>query len=166
MRYLRIGGVFLIAFLIQPSLLNMINIGGYTPNLILCMTILYTYLYEEDIYGVVFGALFGVLYDMMYSNVIGPMPISLVLVATGIVIIRELTNIENIINMWAVSIVSITAYYFLNWGLHHLAGNPVGFAVVFQQVPWITIYSLVVITVLYKIIIRRVIRHHRDRYVR
>ncbi len=166
MRYLRIGGVFLIAFLIQPSLLNMINIGGYTPNLILCMTILYTYLYEEDIYGVVFGALFGVLYDMMYSNVIGPMPVSLVLVATGIVIIRELTNIENIINMWAVSIVSIIAYYFLNWGLHHLAGNPVGFAVVFQQVPWITIYSLVVITVLYKIIIRRVIRHHMDRYVR
>lgn len=166
MRYLRIGGVFLIAFLIQPSLLNMINIGGYTPNLILCMTILYTYLYEEDIYGVVFGALFGVLYDMMYSNVIGPMPISLVLVATGIVIIREFTNIENIINMWAVSIVSIIAYYFLNWGLHHLAGNPVGFAVVFQQVPWITIYSLVVITVLYKIIIRRVIRHHMDRYVR
>lgn len=166
MRYLRIGGVFLIAFLVQPTMLNVMNIGGYTPNLILCMTILYTYLYEEDIYGVVFGALFGVLYDMMYSNVIGPMPISLVLVATGIVVIREFTNIENIINMWAVSVVSILAYYFINWGLHHLAGNPVGFAVVFHQIPWITLYSLVIITVMYKILIRRVIRHHRDRYVR
>ena len=166
MRYLRIGAVFLIAFLIQPSLLNIINIHGYTPNLILCMTILYTFLYEEDIYGVIFGALFGVLYDMMYSNVIGPMPISLVLVAIGIVVIRELTNIENIINMWAVSVVSVIAYYFINWGLHHLAGNPVGFAVVFQQVPYIVLYSLVIITVMYKILIKRVIRHHRDRYVR
>ena len=166
MRYLRIGGVFLIAFLIQPSLLNVISIHGYTPNLILCMTILYTYLYEEVIYGVVFGALFGVLYDMMYSNVIGPMPISLVLVATGIVVIREFTNIENIVNMWVVSVVSMLAYYFINWGLHHLAGNPVGFAVIFQQIPWIALYSLVIITVMYKIIIRRVIRHHRDRYVR
>lgn len=166
MRYLKIGGVFLIAFLIQPTLLNVISIEGYTPNLILCMTILYTYLYEEDIYGVVFGALFGVLYDMMYSNVVGPVPISLVLTAIGIVVIREFTNIENIINMWAVSVVSILAYYFMNWGLHHLAGNPVGFAVVFQQIPWVVLYSLVIITVLYKIIIRRVVRHHRDRYVR
>ena len=166
MRYLRIGAVFLIAFLIQPSLLNVINIGGYTPNLILCMTVLYTYLYEEDIYGVVFGAVFGVLYDVMYSNVIGPMPISLVLVSIGIVVIREFTNIENIINMWAVSIVSVLAYYFMNWGLHHLAGNPVGFAVVFQQVPAIALYSLVIITVMYFILIKRVIRHHRDRYVR
>ena len=166
MRYLRIGAVFLIAFLIQPSLLNIINIGGYTPNLILCMTILYTFLYEEDIYGVVFGAVFGVLYDMMYSNVIGPMPISLVLVAIGIVIVREFTNIENIINMWAVSLVSVLAYYFMNWGLHHLAGNPVGIAVVFHQVPVIAFYSLVIITVMYMMLIRRVIRHHRDRYVR
>ena len=166
MRYLRIGGVFLIAFLIQPSLLNVINIEGYTPNLILCMTILYTFLYEEDIYGVIFGALFGVLYDMMYSNVIGPMPISLVLVAIGIVIVREFTNIENIINMWAVSLVSVLAYYFMNWGLHHLAGNPVGIAVVFHQVPVIAFYSLVIITVMYMMLIRRVIRHHRDRYVR
>lgn len=166
MRYLRIGAVFLIAFLVQPSLLNVINIQGYTPNLILCMTILYTFLYEDDMYGVVFGAVFGVLYDIMYSNVIGPMPISLVIVAIGIVFVREYTNIENIINMWAVSIVSLLAYYFMNWGLHHLAGNPVGLAFVFERVPWIALYSLVIITILYKIIIRRVIRHHKDKYVR
>jgi len=166
MRYLKIGAVFLIAFLIQPSLLNVINIQGYTPNLILCMTILYTFLYEDDMYGVVYGAIFGVLYDIMFSNVVGPMPISLVLVAIGIVFIREFTNIENIINMWAVSVVSLLAYYFMNWGLHHLAGNPVGLGVVFARVPWVALYSLVVITVMYLILIKRVIRHHRDRYVR
>ena len=166
MRHVRIGAVFLIAFLIQPSLLNVINIEGYTPNLILCMTILYTFLYEEDIHGVVFGSVFGVLYDMMYSNVIGPMPISLVLVSIGIVVVREFTNIENIINMWAVSFVSVLAYYFMNWGLHHLAGNPVGLGVVFNQVPAIALYSLVIITVMYMILIKRVVRHHRDRYVR
>ena len=166
MRYLRIGAVFLFAFLVQPSLLNVINVSGYTPNLILCMTVLYTFLYEDDIYGVVFGALFGVLYDMMYSNVIGPMPISLVLVAIGIVVVREFTNIENIINMWAVSLVSVFAYYFINWGLHYLAGNPVGFSVVLHQIPQIAAFSLVIITVMYFILIKRVIRHHKDRYVR
>ena len=165
MKYWQIGLLYLAAFLIQPSLLNVINIEGYTPNLILCLTILSTFLYEEEIYGVIFGAVFGILYDIMYSNVVGPMPISLILVALGIIIVREYTNIENIINMWAVSIVSILAFYFMNWGLHHIAGNPVGFRVVFNSVPWIALYSLVVITILYRILIRKLARHRRDRYI-
>lgn len=166
MKYWQVGLLYLAAFLIQPSLLNVINIGGYTPNLILCLTILSTFLYEEEIYGVIFGAVFGILYDIMYSNVVGPMPISLILVALGIIIVREYTNIENIINMWAVSIVSILAFYFLNWGLHHIGGNPVGFRFVFNSVPWIALYSLAVITILYWILIRKLARHRRDRYIR
>ena len=166
MKYWQVGLLYLAAFLIQPSLLNVINIGGYTPNLILCLTILSTFLYEEEIYGVIFGAVFGILYDIMYSNVVGPMPISLILVALGIIIVREYTNIENIINMWAVSIVSILAFYFLSWGLHHIAGNPVGFRFVFNSVPWIALYSLAVITILYWILIRKLARHRRDRYIR
>ena len=166
MKYWQVGLLYLAAFLIQPSLLNVINIGGYTPNLILCLTILSTFLYEEEIYGVIFGAVFGILNDIMYSNVVGPMPISLILVALGIIIVREYTNIENIINMWAVSIVSILAFYFLNWGLHHIAGNPVGFRFVFNSVPWIALYSLAVITILYWILIRKLARHRRDRYIR
>ena len=166
MKYWQIGLLYLAAFLIQPSLLNVINIEGYTPNLILCLTILSTFLYEEEIYGVIFGAVFGILYDIMYSNVVGPMPISLILVALGIIIVREYTNIENIINMWAVSIVSILAFYFMNWGLHHIAGNPVGFRFVFNNVPWIALYSLAVITILYRILVRKLAKHRRDRYIR
>lgn len=165
MKYWKVGLFFLIAFLIQTNLLNIISILGYTPNLILSLVVLFTFLYEEEIYGVVFGAAFGLLYDVLYSNVIGPMAISLVLVAIGIVIIREFANIENIINMWVVSILSIVAYYFLNWGMHHLAGNPIGFFYVMSQVPFITAYSLIFITVLYKILVKTVNPHHKDRYL-
>lgn len=166
MKHWKIGLLFFAAFLIQPSLLNVISIRGYTPNLMLCLTVLTTFLYEEEMYGVVYGAVFGILYDIMYSNVVGPMPISLIIVALGIVVVREYTNVENIINLWAVSIVSILAYYFMNWGLHHLAGNPVGFRFVVSSVPWIALYCLVVITVLYRIMVRGLTKHHRDRYIR
>ena len=166
MTHWKIGLLFLAAFLIQPSLLNLISIHGYTPNLILCLTILTTFLYEREMFGVIYGTAFGILYDIMYSNVVGPMPISLLLVALGIVIIREYTNIENIINLWAVSIGSILAYYFLNWGLHHLAGNPVGFRFVFNSVPWIGLYSLAVITLLYWLMFRLPARRAKYRYNR
>lgn len=156
----------MIAFLIQPSLLNMINIGGYTPNLLLCLVVIFSFIYEEEMYGVVFGSLFGVLYDVCYSDVIGPAPIAFLVVAVGIMMAREYVNIENIFNMWIVSILSFCTYYLINWGLHRLAGNPIGIMYVFGKVPWIILYSMAVITIIYLILIRKAVRYRRDRYFR
>ena len=61
MRYWKAGIIFLIAFFIQPSLLNMINIGGYTPNLLLCLTVIFSFLYEKEYYGPLLGAVSGLL---------------------------------------------------------------------------------------------------------
>ena len=166
MKYWKAGIIFLIAFLIQPSLLHMINIAGYTPNLLLCLVVIFSFIYEDEMYGVVYGAAFGVLYDVCYSQVIGPTPIALTVVAICIILAREYANIENIINMWIVSIISFIAYYLMNWGLHRIAGNPIGIVYVFGKVPWIILYSMVVITIIYLILIRKVVKHHRDRYFR
>ena len=164
MRYWKAGLIFLIAFLIQPSLLNMINIGGYTPNLLLCLVVIFSFIYEEEMYGIVFGSLFGVLYDVCYSDVIGPAPIAFLVVAVGIMMAREYVNIENIFNMWIVSILSFCTYYLINWGLHRIAGNPIGIMYVFGKVPWIILYSMAVITMIYLILIRKAVRYRRDRY--
>ena len=144
----------------------MINIAGYTPNLLLCLGVIFSFIYEDEMYGVVYGAAFGVLYDVCYSQVIGPTPIALTVVAICIILAREYANIENIINMWIVSIISFIAYYLMNWGLHRIAGNPIGIVYVFGKVPWIILYSMVVITIIYLILIRKVVKHHRDRYFR
>ena len=166
MRYWKAGLIFLIAFLIQPSLLNMINIGGYTPNLLLCLVVIFSFIYEEEMYGIVFGSFFGVLYDVCYSDVIGPAPIAFLVVAVGIMMAREYVNIENIFNMWIVSILSFCTYYLINWGLHRIAGNPIGIIYVFGKVPWIIFFSMVVITIIYLILIRKAVRYRRDRYFR
>lgn len=166
MKYWKAGAAFLIAFLIQPSLLNVITINGYTPNLLLCLVVVLSFLYEEDMYGVVFGALFGVLYDICYSSAIGPTPIALVMVAIFILVIREYTNIENVINLWLVSIISIVLYYVLNWLLCFIGGNPVGIIYVLKILPWTGLYSMIIITILYFTLLRTVVRHHKDRYFR
>ena len=113
-----------------------------------------------------YGAFFGVLYDICFSEVVGPMPIALVLVALIILALREYANVENIMNMWIVSLISIILYYVLNWGLKHLAGNPIGIVYVLKTLPWITLYSLLIITVLYLILIRKTVKHRKDRYFR
>ena len=164
MKYWKAGLLFLAAFFVQTSLLNLIGIVGYTPNLILCMVVVLSFLYENEMYGVVFGAVFGVLYDICYSSVIGPTASSLVLVAILILILREYANIENIVNMWVVSAVSIVLYYGLNWGLFHMSGNPIGFVYVIKHLPGVFLYSFAVVTLIYLILIRKAVRHRRDRY--
>lgn len=166
MKSWKAGIFFLIAFFIQCSFLNVISIAGYTPNLLLCLVIVFSFLYEEQIYGLLYGVLFGVFYDICFVDVVGPTPIALVLVALVIFVLREYANIENIVNMWVASLLSILLYYALNWGLQHLAGNPIGLLYVLKTLPWITLYSLSLMTVLYLILLRKMTRHRKDRYFR
>ena len=166
MKSWKAGIFFLIAFFIQCSFLNVISIAGYTPNLLLCLVIVFSFLYEEQIYGLLYGVLFGVFYDICFADVVGPTPIALVLVALVIFVLREYANIENIVNMWVTSLLSILFYYALNWGLQHVAGNPIGLLYVLKTLPWITLYSLSLMTVLYLILLRKMTRHRKDRYFR
>ena len=166
MKSWKAGIFFLIAFFIQCSFLNVISIAGYTPNLLLCLVIVFSFLYEEQIYGLLYGVLFGVFYDICFADVVGPTPIALVLVALVIFVLREYANIENIVNMWVTSLLSILFYYALNWGLQHLAGNQIGLLYVLKTLPWITLYALSLMTVLYLILLRKMTRHRKDRYFR
>lgn len=166
MNYWKSGLLFLTAFLVQTSLLNLIMLFGYTPNLILCLVIVLSFLYENQMYGVIFGGVFGMLYDICFSSFVGPTGIALVVVAIAILILREYANIENIVNMWIVSTISILLYYTLNWVLFHMAGNPIGFVYVLKKLPGEYVYSLAVITILYFIMIRKAAKHRKDRYFR
>lgn len=166
MKYTKAGIVFLIAFLIQTSLLNLVSIAGRTPNLLLCMVVVLSFLYENEMYGVVYGAVFGLLYDLCFGIVIGSTAISLVTVSLFILLVREYANIENIVNMWVVAAASILIYYAVNWILLGIAGSPTGFLYMMKNLPIVFVYSFAVITVAYVILIRKAVKHRKDRYFR
>ena len=166
MKYWKMGAAFVVAFLIQASLLNMISIKGYTPNLLLCLVIVLSFLYEDGRYGIVFGAIFGLLYDICFSSVLGPTALALLTTSAVILVVREFANIENIVNLWIVSVLSLFIYYLVGWGLLHLGGNPQGFIYVLKRLPWTGLYSIAVITAVYSVLIRKVAKHRKDRYFR
>lgn len=164
MRYWKAGIIFLIAFFIQPSLLNMINIGGYTPNLLLCLTVIFSFLYEKEYYGPLLGAVSGLLYDICYSYAIGPTAIALLLTAVIVMALRQYANVENIISMWVVSVLSFLSYYLINWILYKITGSPEGILYALSHSVWTIVYSMAVITAMYILMIRKVDRYHKDRY--
>lgn len=164
MRYLKAGATFLVAFLMQGSLLNLISIGGHTPNLLLGLVVINSFLYEKELHGLLYGAVFGLLYDMCYSDVIGPTPIALVLTAALVILMRYYANVENSISMSVVSVISFVFYYIINWGLCVMAGTPVGlgYALVNSIIP--IIYTLIFVFIVYKVLIKNAVKHHKDRY--
>ena len=166
MRYWKVGAAFTAAFIVQTSLLNVISIKGYTPNLLLCLVVVCTFLYEDGRYGIIFGAAFGLLYDVCFSSVLGPTALALLTTSAVILIVREFANIENIVNLWIVSVLSLFIYYLVGWGLFRLGGNPQGFIYVLKMLPWTGLYSMAVITAVYLVLIRKVAKHRKDRYFR
>lgn len=164
MRYLKAGAAFLVAFLIQGSLLNLFSIAGHTPNLLLCLVIMLSFLYEDELYGLVFGAAFGIIYDVCYSVVIGPTPIALLIIAILVIGMRYYANVENTISMFVVSAIACILYYIINWGLYSIAGSPIGLGNVLISSAITIVYSLLVNYVIYKLLIKRVVKHHKDRY--
>lgn len=164
MRYLKAGAAFLVAFLMQASLLNIFSILGHTPNLLLMLVVILSYLYEKELYGVVYGALFGLLYDMCYSDVIGPTPIALILTAACVVLMRYYANVENTVSTAVVSILAFIIYYAISWGLYGFVGYPIGFGYVLIHSLITIVYTLIITLVVYKLLIKNVVKHHKDRY--
>ncbi|MBR5517154.1 MAG: rod shape-determining protein MreD [Firmicutes bacterium] len=164
MRYLKAGAAFLVAFLLQGSLLNMFSIAGHTPNLLLALVMMMSFLYEKQMIGILYGALFGLLYDVCYCDVIGPTAIAFVITAACIMSMRYYANVENIISMSVVSIIAFLIYYGVHWGLMSIAGSPVGLGHILLGSIVTMIYTLIVNIVIYKVLIKNVVKHHKDRY--
>ena len=140
--------------------LRYVDRRNFTPHLLSGVETVFEVVY------IIFGAVFGVAYDICFSSVTGYTAIALVLTSLMILIVREYANIENIINLWLVSVISLFLYYFVEWGLLHLAGNPLGIVPMLKILPWTGLYSIAVITCIYLVLIRKVIRYRKDRYFR
>ena len=50
MRYLKAGAAFLVAFLMQGSLISLFSIAGHTPNLLLMLVVVVSFLYDKEFY--------------------------------------------------------------------------------------------------------------------
>lgn len=162
MKYWKAGLLFLIAFILQSGAIKFIAIAGRTPNIILALVIVLSFLYENKLYGFVYGALFGVLYDICFGQVIGETAIPLAIIALVIFCLNGIYNVENIINLSLVSAGTIVGYSLLNWVMLSLAGNPTSLAraLIYMPISWIQTFILIII--LYYVFIRDVIKYIRQ----
>lgn len=157
--------LYLAAFLLQPFLYNLIPVLGGNVNLLLCMTVIFTLLYE-DTQGIFFGAVFGLLYDLFFGMYAGPGVLSLVLCGVVVLILREYINIENFFSGILTALFSTWLYASLYWCIYHFLGSPYSYGYAMKWLPLSLLFNGIFAAVLYFILIKRVIKHRRDRYFR
>jgi rod shape-determining protein MreD len=162
MRWYIAAPVFFAAFIIQTTLLNGFELWGYSPNLLLCMTCVFSFLYREP-YGLIMGVVFGALLDVATSWYFGPQALSF---ALAFLIARPFGRVFN--HEWFFPHIIIVAIatpvnVFLMWGMGRAAGSPVHVRFAFESLPSLLLTQCALVVVLHFIFVRSVIRHGIDK---
>ncbi len=158
--------LYLAAFFLQPFLLNLIPGPGGNINLLLCLTVVLTFVYDEQLPGILFGFIFGLLRDLVFGIYIGPGALALMVCGITVLIIREFINVENIFNQLFMMLLSTWLYASVYWGIYYVLESPYSYLYAMKTLPWQLLFNCVFAAVLYLVLIKRVIKHRRDRYFR
>lgn len=156
--------LFLLAFFIQTSILNFVSIFGITPNLILCLVAIITFLYVDS-KAYVFAIIFGLLWDMCNGPFLGVSAFAYLMVSLAVLGLRETINKENKISAIIVSIVATLIYNLVYFVICAGFGNEYSILYWIKLQPGYMAYNTVVIFILYCILIKKVVRFRNDRFL-
>ncbi|MDR1292054.1 MAG: rod shape-determining protein MreD [Clostridiales Family XIII bacterium] len=162
MRWYIAAPVFFAAFIIQVSLPSGAGLWGYSPNLLLCMTCVFSFLYKEP-YGLIMGAVFGALLDVATSWYFGPQAISFVIAFLIARPFGKVFNHEWFLPQIIIAAIATPINVFLMWGMGRLAGGLTHIRFALEPLPALLIMHCALAVVLHFIFVRTIIRHGIDR---
>jgi rod shape-determining protein MreD len=154
--------LFSAVFIVQSTMLRYIAIRDVSPNVLLCLVIVFAFLYDEPI-GVVFGVIFGILWDLEFGLYVGVSAISQMAAALLTMRIKRYLNHELLLPALAAGLAGMILNNAVYWSIHKLAGIPHTLLYILKPQPVLIAYNLLFVTIFHLILRRGVIRHRKDR---
>ena len=164
MKYRYATCLFLLAYISQTTLMNIVSVAGVTPNLLLCLVVIFSFMYDEKKYGIVLGVIFGLLYDIAFAQYVGIAALAFLIIAIAIMAVRIVMSKETVFSIVIIGSASTAVYTLIYWAIMALLGSNWSFMVMLSFLPVSVAYNTVVIVILYCLMIKRVTRHYEDRY--
>jgi len=162
MRWYIFAIVFIVAFFLQTTILWRVPVHGFSPNLLLCLVVVFSFMYDER-YGLVFGLIFGVLLDLTQSLYFGPQTLTFFLAYITAGLMRKVFNQEKVIPDVLCVLIITPLYAFILWGSCRLAGNPKDVGYVIESLPSLLVMHALLTALFHLLFVRSIIRHRRDR---
>jgi rod shape-determining protein MreD len=154
--------LFSLAFVVQSTMLRYIAIRDVSPNILLCLVIVFAFLYDEPL-GVVFGVIFGILWDMEFGLYVGVSAVSQMTAALLVTRLKRYLNHELVLPALAAGLVGVTLNNAVYWSLYKLTGIPHTLPYILGPQPILIAYNLLFVMIFHLIFRRGVIRHRKDR---
>ena len=111
--------IYTVSFLLQCTVLNTVAVFGITPNILLVLTIVYSFFFQK-MDGIVFSILFGLIQDMFFGQVVGISPLIYFAVGMLLKMVRSVVFRDNkllLILLTAAATLFYTADY---WALNSM----------------------------------------------
>lgn len=156
--------IFFIAFILQSTILNHFRIFQMSPNLILCLVVIFSFLYE-GYHGLVFGIIFGFITDICFAGIIGAAALSNFTVALICVGMKRYFYKDSRISVTIVSVMGTVVYGLLYWSVNRMLGSGTDLLYVVEKEAVLLIYHIIITLIIYRFVSRSVIKHRSDRYM-
>ncbi len=156
--------IFIAILIVQGGILNLINILGVTPNLLLSLVIIRIFLYNDRL-TFALGIIFSIILDICFSKYIGVFPLSLLITILVVQFFRDNVDIENKWTMLTVAVIGNIVFSVVTFVAEYLLGFKINlfFWVKMQTVS--LIYNSMIMFIIYLLLIKKVINYRNDRYL-
>lgn len=161
MRYHFAIPIFLLAFLIQTTILWRFTFFGFSPNLLLCLVIVFSFIYENK-YGIVLGIAFGLLLDLSTSIYMSIQTITFVIVYFIVRYFRNIFNHEALIADMGMAVIATPINVFLVWIITRLSGVPESIVYSLKSLLPLLFMHVILVGILHLIFVKTVIRYRKD----
>lgn len=164
MKYWHSFLLFLGAFLLQSTVLNHLSFFGVTPNLVLSLVIVLTFLYD-GYHGVVGGIFFGLMQDLCFGEILGIASFGYFIIGLSILYVKNLLYQDNVLSMLFITISSTLSFNLIYWAVFFIFKGHYHFLFMAKTLPISIIYNSIFTISYYLIIGKRLEKNPKDRYV-
>ena len=158
--------IYLATFFLQPFLQNLLPFLGQNLNLILCLTVMLVFVYQEPAQGIFFGCVFSLLWDMFYGLYTGPSVFAVLVCGIVVYLFKYFIHIENFLN--AVVFMAGATWLFgsVYWCIYAAVGTTYSYGYAMADLIPQVICNTIAGLCAYFVLIEKVKKQRRDRYYR
>lgn len=151
--------LFFVGFLLQSTVMRHLAIFGYSPNLLLCLVVVLSFLLPDET-AIVLGVIFGFLQDVLFSEIVGVTALAFLLIAA---LVRELKRYlyrEHLLSLVSIALIGTILHAFVVWGVMVMFGSKLSLVPVALSLTVLYPYQFAVVWALYFFLVKK-IRYYR-----
>ena len=148
--------IYTVSFLLQCTVLNTVAVFGITPNILLVLTIVYSFFFQK-MDGIVFSILFGLIQDMFFGQVVGISPLIYFAVGMLLKMVRSVVFRDNKLLLILVTAAATLFYTAAYWALNSMMLQAdMSLIYWLKSVPVSIVWNYIVLLLLLLIIVLRI----------